>query len=70
MNFGSLDMECLHGVFNSHTPSLQMEKNEIILIYPQKMKENKPKYPFRKKERNSAGTRLSLWFYITLHVTF
>ena len=47
-----------------------MEKNEIILIYPQKMKENKPKYPFRKKERNSAGTRLSLWFYITLHVTF
>lgn len=28
MNFGSLDMEYSHGVFKSHTPSLEMEKNE------------------------------------------
>ena len=28
MNFGSLDMGYLHGVFEGHTPSLQMEKNE------------------------------------------
>lgn len=36
-----------------------MVKKEITLVY-QKMKENKPEYPCRKKERNSAATRQSL----------